>query len=178
MARLNDDKIIDLQINKKDFEEIYLHGDQGSLFFSPTVKGKLITTIVVAVILLVLFYFKDDLSKEKFGILYFVSFLFLLCAVYLSLAINKVSKWKKEVVKYLKTLENTDIYQIQFNAKVFKVNLNDSKETSLWTEFTAAEISDKFIGLEGKFNYMFPKKSMREADFELLKQAVQTNVLK
>lgn len=105
MARLNDDKIINLQISKKDFEEIYLHGDQGSLFFSPTVKGKLITTIVVAVILLVLFYFKDDLSKEKFGILYFVSFLFLLCAVYLSLAINKVSKWKKEVVKYLKTLE-------------------------------------------------------------------------
>lgn len=76
MARLNDDKIINLQISKKDFEEIYLHGDQGSLFFSPTVKGKLITTIVVAVILLVLFYFKDDLSKEKFGILYFVSFLF------------------------------------------------------------------------------------------------------
>lgn len=178
MARLNDDKIINLQINKKDFEEIYLHGDQGSLFFSPTVKGKLITTIVVAVILLVLFYFKDDLSKEKFGILYFVSFLFLLCAVYLSLAINKVSKWKKEVVKYLKTLENTKIYQIQFNTKVFKVNLNDNKETSLWTEFTAAEISDKFIGLEGKFNYMFPRRSMQEADFELLKQAVQTNVLK
>lgn len=178
MARLNDDKIINLQINKKDFEEVYLHGDQGSLFFSPTVKGKLITTIVVAVILLVLFYFKDDLSKEKFGILYFVSFLFLLCAVYLSLAINKVSKWKKEVVKYLKTLENTKIYQIQFNTKVFKVNLNDNKETSLWTEFTAAEISDKFIGLEGKFNYMFPRRSMQEADFELLKQAVQTNVLK
>lgn len=178
MARLNDDKTINLNISKKDFEEIYLQGDQGSLFFSPTVKGKLITTIVVAVILLVLFYFKDDLSKEKFGILYFVSFLFLLCAVYLSLAINKVSKWKKEVVKYLKTLENTDIYQIQFNTKVFKVNLNDNKETSLWTEFTAAEISDKFIGLEGKFNYMFPKKSMQEADFELLKQAVQNNVLK
>lgn len=178
MARLNDDKIINLNISKKDFEEIYLQGDQGSLFFSPTVKGKLITTIVVAVILLVLFYFRDDLSKEKFGILYFVSFLFLLCAVYLSLAINKVSKWKKEVVKYLKTLENTEIYQIQFNTKVFKVNLNDNKETSLWKEFTAAEISDKFIGLEGKFNYMFPKKSMQEADFELLKQAVQTNVLK
>jgi hypothetical protein len=178
MARINDDKIINLKINKGDFEEIYLNGDQGSLFLSPTVKGKLITTIIVAAILLILFYFKDDLSKEKFGILYFVSFLFLLCAVYLSLAINKVSKWKKEVVKYLKTLENTEIYQIQFNAKVFKVNLNDSKETSLWTEFTAGEISEKFIGLEGKFNYMFPRKSMSEADFNMLKDAVQKNVLK
>ena len=178
MARINDDKIINLKINKGDFEEIYLNGDQGSLFLSPTVKGKLITTIIVAAILLILFYFKDDLSKEKFGILYFVSFLFLLCAVYLSLAINKVSKWKKEVVKYLKTLENTEIYQIQFNTKVFKVNLNESKETSLWTEFTAGEISEKFIGLEGKFNYMFPRKSMSEADFDLLKDAVRKNVLK
>jgi len=178
MARINDDKIINLKINKGDFEEIYLNGDQGSLFLSPTVKGKLITTIIVAAILLILFYFKDDLSKEKFGILYFVSFLFLLCAVYLSLAINKVSKWKKEVVKYLKTLENTEIYQIQFNTKIFKVNLNDSKETSLWTEFTAGEISEKFIGLEGKFNYMFPKKSMSEADFNMLKDAVRKNVLK
>lgn len=175
---MNTDKIINLHINKKDFEEIYLNGNQGSLFFSPTVKGKFITTVVVAFILVILFYFKDDLSKEKFGILYFVSFLFLLCAVYLSLAINKVSKWKKEVLQYLKTLENTEIYQIQFNAKVFKVNLNDKKETSLWTEFTAAEVSDKFIGLEGKFNYMFPKKSMQEADFELLREAVQKNVLK
>lgn len=178
MARINDDKIINLKINKIDFEEIYLNGNQGSLFFSPSVKGKLITTVVVALILMILFFFKDDLSKEKFGIFYFMSFLFLLCAVYLSLAINKVSKWKKEVVKYLKTLENTEIYQIEFNAKVFKVNINDSKETSLWTEFTAGEISDKFIGLEGKFNYMFPKKSMQEADFELLKEAVQKNVLK
>lgn len=173
---MNDDKIISLQVNRKDFEEVYLHGNQGSLFFSPSVKGKFITTVVMAFILVILFFFKDDLSKEKFGILYFVSFLFLLCAVYLSLAVNKVSKWKKEVVAYLKTLESAEIYQIHFNAKVFKVNLNHHKETSLWTEFTAAEIDEKFIALEGKFNYMFPKKSMRASDYDLLEQAVKKNV--
>lgn len=175
---MNDDKIISLQVNRKDFEEVYLHGNQGSLFFSPSVKGKFITTVVMAFILVILFFFKDDLSKEKFGILYFVSFLFLLCAVYLSLAVNKVSKWKKEVVAYLKTLESAEIYQIQFNAKVFKVNLNHHKETSLWTEFTAAEIDEKFIALEGKFNYMFPKKSMVASDYDLLEQAVKKHVLK
>lgn len=174
---MNNDKIINLKINRKDFEEVYLHGSQGSLLFSPSVKGKLITTVIVAVILLILLIFKDDFSKEKFGIIYFVSFLFLLCAVYLSLAINKVSKWKKEVVKYLKTLEGAEIYQIQFNGKVFKVNLNNEKETSLWAEFTAAEIDDKFIALEGKFNYMFPKKSMQISDFDVLKEAVKKNVL-
>lgn len=172
----NQDKVINLNINRKDFEEVYFTGNQGSLFFSSTTKGKTITTIVVGLIVVILFIFKDDLSKEKSGILYFVSFLFLLCAVYLSLAINKVSKWRKEVVVYLKTLENPEIYQIKFNNKVFKVNLNNKKETSLWTEFTSAEIGEKFISLEGKFNYMFPKKSMNAADYKALTEAVEKNI--
>jgi len=125
----NQDKIINLNINRKDFEEVYFTGNQGNLFFSSSTKGKTVTTIVVGLILVILFIFKDDLSKEKFGILYFVSFLFLLCAVYLSLAINKVSKWRKEVIAYLKTLENPEIYQIKFNNKVFKVNLNNKKRS-------------------------------------------------
>lgn len=173
---MNQDKIINLKVNRKDFEEVYFTGNQGSLFFSSSTKGKTITTIVVGLIFAILFIFKDDLSKEKFGILYFVSFLFLLCAVYLSLAINKVSKWRKEVVVYLKTLENPEIYQIQFNSKVFKVNLNNKKETSLWTEFKSAEINEKFISMEGKFNYMFPKKSMDASDYESLRLAVEKNI--
>lgn len=173
---MNQDKIINLNVNRKDFEEVYFSGNQASLFLSPSTKGKTMTAIVVAAILVILFFFKDDLSKEKFGVIYFVSFLFLLCAVYLSLAINKVSRWKKEVVLYLKKLENSEIYQIQFNAKVFKVNLNGNKETSLWTEFLSAEIGENFISLEGKFNYMFPKKSMSVSDYEALKVAVEKNI--
>ena len=92
------------------------------------------------------------------------------------MASNKVSKWKKEVVWYLKKLENSEIYQIQFNAKVFKVNLNGNKETSLWTEFSSAEVGENFISLEGKFNYMFPKKSMNISDYASLKVAVEKNI--
>lgn len=173
---MNQDKVINLNINRKDFEEVYFAGNQGSLFFSSTTKGKTVTTIVVGLILAILFIFRNDLSKEKFGILYFVSFLFLLCAVYLSLAINKVSKWRKQVVIYLKTLEDPEIYQITFNDKVFKVNLNHQKETSLWTEFTSAEIGENFISIEGKFNYMFPKKSMSGSDYQALTEAVGKNI--
>lgn len=173
---MNQDKIINLNVNKKDFEEVYFNGNQGSLFLSPDTKGKTVTTIVVGLILVILFLFKDDLSKEKFGIIYFVSFLFLLCAVYLSLAINKVSRWKKQVIVYLKTLENPEIYQIKFNNKIFTINLNNQKETCLWTEFKSFETKDNFIALEGKYNYMFPKKSMSKADFEFLRDAVQKNI--
>jgi len=173
---MNQDKVINLNINRKDFEEIYFAGNQGSLFLSPTTKGKAVTTLVVAAILVIMFIFKDDFSKEKFGIVYFVSFLFLLCAVYLSLAINKVTKWKKEVYAYLKTLENPEIYQIKFSDKVFEVNVNHQKEASLWTDFNTAEIGENFISLEGKYNYMFPTKSMSTEDYKSLKQAIEKNI--
>lgn len=173
---MNDDKIINLQINRKDFEEVYFSGASGSLLFSSATKGKTVTTIIVGLILAILFIFKDDFSKEKFGILYFVSFLFLLCVIFLSVAINKVSRWKKEVTAYLKTLENAEMYQIKFNKKIFTVNINNEKETCLWTEFTAAEIGERFIALEGKYNYMFPQKSMSPQDYEVLKQAVKKNI--
>lgn len=173
---MNGGKVIKLNVNRKDFEEIYFNGQQGSLFFSPTTKGKTVTTIVMGLILLILFFFKDDLSKEKFGILYFVSFLFLLCTVYLSLSINKVSRWKKEVNRYLKSLEDSRIYEITFNDEVFNVNLNHQEELSKWEDFKDFDVNSEFISLEGKFNYMFPKKSMNKADYETLKQAVKKNI--
>lgn len=173
---MNQDKIISLKVHKKDFEEIYFKGNQGSLFFSPTTKNKTITTLVVICLVAITFALKDQLSEKNFGILYFLSFIFLLCAVYLSLGINKVSRWKKEVVAYLKTLEKAEIYQIKLNDKIFTVNLNHQKETCLWTEFTSYEMDDDFISLEGKYNYMFPRKSMSTTDYDFLKQAVKKNV--
>lgn len=173
---MNGGKVIKLNVNRKNFEEIYFNGQQGSLFFSPTTKGKTVTTIVMGLILLILFFFKDDLSKEKFGILYFVSFLFLLCTVYLSLSINKVSRWKKEVNRYLKSLEDSRIYEITFNDEIFNVNLNHQEELSKWEDFKGFDVNNEFISLEGKFNYMFPKKAMNKGDYETFKQAVKKNI--
>ncbi|MFP3592766.1 hypothetical protein [Chryseobacterium sp. SIMBA_038] len=173
---MNEEKVIVLKPKRQDFEEIYFNGNQGSLFFSPTTRGKTVTTIVVGLILLILFCFKGDLSKEKFGILYFVSFLFLLCAVYLSLSINKVSKWKKQVNGYLKSLENSKIYELRFNDEIFNVNLNHQEELSKWEDFKYFESNNEFISLEGKFNYMFPRKSMSEKEYSLLKQVFKKNI--
>ncbi|EJL73536.1 hypothetical protein [Chryseobacterium populi] len=173
---MNGEKVIRLDVNRKDFEEIYFSGNQGSLFFSPTTKGKTISTIIVGLALFITFCMKDSLSGENFGILYFISFIFLLCAVYLSVSISKVSRWKKEVIRYLKSLETSEIYEIRFNEESFNVNLDNREELSLWKDFERFDINEKFISLEGKYNYMFPKKSMSEKDYSTLKQIVKKNI--
>ncbi|MDR6406563.1 MULTISPECIES: YcxB family protein [Chryseobacterium] len=171
-----EETVIILKPKRQDFEEIYMSGNQGSLFFSPSTRGKTITTIVVGLILLILFFFKDDFTKEKFGILYFVSFLFLLCAVFLSVSINKVSRWKKQVNSYLAKLENCKIYEITFDNNFFTVNIDGEKETSEWKDFQYFDSNQEYIALEGKYSYMFPKKSMIEKDYNLLKQTLKKNI--
>lgn len=173
---MSEEKVIVLKPKRQDFEQIYFSGNQGSLFFSATTKGKTFTTIIVGLILMILFFFKDDLSKEKFGILYFVSFLFLLCAVYLSVSINKVSRWKNQVNTYLNRLENCKIYEIRFDENFFIVNIDGEKETSEWKDFEYIDSNNEFMVVEGKYSYMFPKKSMNERDYSLLKKTLKDNI--
>jgi hypothetical protein len=113
-----------------------------------------------------LFFFKDDFTKEKYGILYFVSFLFLLCAIFLSVSINKVSRWKKQVNAYLNRLENCKTMKSAM-IKIFYSNIDGEKETSEWKDFEYFDSNNEFITVEGKYSYMFPRKSMSEKDYTL-----------
>lgn len=173
---MSEERLIVLRPKREDFEKIYFGSNQGSLFFSPTTKGKTITTIVVAAILLIVFVFRNDFNKEKAGILYFVSFLFLLCTIFLSVSINKVSRWRKQVNAYLLKIENCKTYEIRFDLNFFTVNINGEKETSEWKDFQYFDSNQEFVVIEGKYSYMFPKKSMTDKDYQLLKRTLKESI--
>ena len=173
---MNGEQTIIVQPRRQDFEEIYFSGNQGNLFFSPTTRGKTMTTLVIGAILLIVFIFRNDFSGEKSGILYFVSFLFLLCVIFLSVSINKVSRWKKQVGNYLSKLEICRLYEIRFTGTDFKVIIDDQEETSEWKDFGNVEVNEQYITLEGKYSYMFPKKSMSGKDYQLLKSALKEHI--
>ncbi|WP_284460459.1 hypothetical protein [Chryseobacterium sp.] len=175
---MSEEKVIVLRPDRKAFEEIYFSGNQGSLLFSPTTRSKTITTMVAAAILFIAFLLKDSLSKDSVGILYFLSFIFLLCTVFLSVSINKVSRWKKQVNHYLGVLEKCKVYEIRFDSLFFTVNIDGEKETSEWKDFEYFDSNNEFIALEGKYSYMFPKKSMSEKEYSLLKKTLKENINK
>ncbi|MBB6331302.1 cell division protein FtsW (lipid II flippase) [Chryseobacterium sediminis] len=173
---MNEEKVITLKPDRKIFEDIYFSGNQGSLLFSPTTKSKTITTIAAAVIVFIVFLFKDSLSKESAGILYFLSFILLLCAVFLSVSVNKVSRWKKQVNHYLNVLEKCKVYEIRFDQNFFTVNIDGEKETSEWKDFEYFDSNNEFISLEGKYSYMFPRKAMNEKEYSFLKSRLKENI--
>lgn len=173
---MSGEKGIRLKTDRKDFENIYFKGNQGSLFLSPVTKGKTITTLIIGSILLIALLLKDQLGKENVGILYFLSFLFLLCAVFLSVSVNNVSRWKKGVDAYLRSLEKCSLYEITFSNEFFNVAIDHQEEHNVWKDFTTADINDDYISLDGKHSYMFPKKSMSKDDYHLLTKAIRQNI--
>ena len=175
---MSEEKVIVLRPDRKTFEDIYFSGNQGNLLFSPTTRSKTITTIVAAAILFIAFLLKDSLSKDSRGVLYFLSFIFLLCTVFLSVSINKVSRWKKQVNHYLGVLEKCKLYEIRCDSLFFTVNIDGEKETSEWKDFEYFDANNEFIVLEGKYSYMFPKKSMTEREYNLLKKILKENINK
>ncbi|WP_077418258.1 hypothetical protein [Chryseobacterium sp. JV274] len=173
---MNEEKVITLKPDRKIFEDIYFSGNQGSLLFSPTTKSKTIATIAAAIIVFIVFLLKDNLSKESVGILYFLSFIFLLCAIFLSVSVNKVSRWKKQVNHYLNVLEKCKVYEIRFDQNFFTVNIDGEKETSEWKDFEYFDSNNEFISLEGKYSYMFPRKAMSEKEYSILKSRLKENI--
>jgi cell division protein FtsW (lipid II flippase) len=173
---MNEEKVITLKPDRKIFEDIYFSGNQGSLLFSSTTKSKTIATIAAAVIVFIVFLLKEQLSKESQGILYFLSFIFLLCAVFLSVSVNKVSRWKKQVNHYLNVLEKCKVYEIRFDQNFFTVNIDGEKETSEWKDFEYFDSNNEFISLEGKYSYMFPRKAMSEKEYSILKSKLKENI--
>ncbi|WP_114819042.1 YcxB family protein [Chryseobacterium sp. KLBC 52] len=173
---MNEEKVITLKPDRKIFEDIYFSGNQGSLLFSPTTKSKTIITIAAAVIVFIVFLLKDLMIKENAGVLYFLSFIFLLCAVFLSVSVNKVSRWKKQVNHYLSVLERCKIYEIRLDKNFFTVNIDGEKETSEWKDFEYFDSTPEFISLEGKYSYMFPRKSMSEKEYSFLKNTLKEKV--
>jgi len=173
---MNEEKVITLKPDRKIFEDIYFSGNQGNLLFSPTTKSKTIATIAAAIIVFIVFLLKDNLSKESVGILYFLSFIFLLCAIFLSVSVNKVSRWKKQVNHYLNVLEKCKVYEIRFDQNFFTVNIDGEKETSEWKDFEYFDSNNEFISLEGKYSYMFPRKAMSEKEYSILKSKLKESI--
>ena len=68
-------RIISLNFNKKDFEEIYFRDNQGNLFFCPSNKRMTVISIIFAGVLGFLYLF-NLISIDNFGFYYFLSFIF------------------------------------------------------------------------------------------------------
>lgn len=166
---MKNDRIISLKFNQKDFEEIYFRDNQGSLFFSHKTKSLTITAIALVVVLSIL-HFLNLISIDNFGIYYFLIFILLLCILRLIVGMLDTLKWKKGITHYFKSMAVYKVFELQLTDDF----LHDSDESfTRWNELKNIQINDQYVALEGKDNFLFPRKSMSTDDYVYLKDSVK-----
>ncbi|MBW7674870.1 hypothetical protein [Chryseobacterium chendengshani] len=169
------DGIISLKFNKKDFEEIYFRDNQGSLFFSNKTRNLTITAIALVVVLSIL-YFLDLISIDNFGIYYFLIFILLICVLRLIVGMFETLKWKRGISNYLKSMDVYEIFELQLTDDFLYVKRDDDESYNSWNLFTNIQINDQYISLEGKTNFLFPRKSMNLGDYVYFKDSLKTKL--
>lgn len=169
------ERIISLKFNKKDFEEIYFTDKKRSLFFSPKTKALTITFLFLSIITIV-FYFGGFWGISNWGILYLLLFFAIVNLLRLASGVLTVLNWRNSIEKYLKEMESYSKLEVIVLKDYINVVFDDKENFTHWSEFKRVIVNDKYISLEGKVNYLFPKKSMCEEDYTFFKKSIK-NIL-
>ncbi len=167
-----EEKIIQLNYNRTDFEEIFFRNGNDKVFFNSRFDRERYTfTFVSFLFIATLIY--TIIKKENFGFLVFNGIMLSVIFYDWYPKISALLTWKKENKIWLDELEKILETKIILTENTFSL-IQDKKETiEKWSEFNTAEIEENYISLKSNLtNYIIPKKSMNPDDFFLIKTII------
>ena len=172
-----EDLVIELSFNPENFREIYYTNGQSYLFTHKPTRS-LIVIAILSALLTVAVYF---LSFRFPGISWLIGLGLLATfslTVYAIMAIVKFARWKRATESFLKDLSQYNSYKILATDNSIQVNLDTKTTIDRWSNIKSARIKENYILLyneTGPF-YIFPAKSMKQEEFNQLKELVKTKV--
>ena len=78
--------------------------------------------------------------------------------------------------KYLDDISRYSKYEVIVNESYLYFTEDKNETIVKWSEIKKIEIKENYIGLEGSENFLFPRKSMTEIDFQKLKEIIRKNI--
>ncbi|WP_196888741.1 hypothetical protein [Aureivirga sp. CE67] len=162
---------IQLNYNRKDFENIYFKNNQGNYFKSMTTKTLFHSALFFFILLVLSVFF--SFYKNSFEIAMISSLLFFVVLLFYFSACFKLFKWKKLIHDFLDQIETYKEFRIELGSNSFIFIQGENEFMENWTNFKIIKILDDYFELEGSQIYVIPKKSMSNQDCEVMK-----NILK
>ncbi len=167
------EKIIELNFNRKDFEDIYFKNKQADIFFSPQVKKSFILFLFISFLLISSVAYSLITNENAWLII--VLFLSLSLAFYnYFIRASPIYKWRKSVIEYLNKNSQINHHRLILTKNALIISQDQIETITKWTVFTKAIIDENHVSLVGTDNFLFPKSSMPAEDFEILSEIVRS----
>ncbi|WP_300671004.1 hypothetical protein [Soonwooa sp.] len=166
---------IELNFNRKFFEEIYFKNNNGNIFFGPQTKSFSIAFIILSVFL-ILIRSNFTFYSANWPLFYFLVFIDILVFLNLAARVFNILKWKNSIRKYLDSIENHSTYKLIADENAFAIILDENITKEKWSEIKATKMQADYISLKGNYEYFIPKKSMTDSEYENLKKIIDEKI--
>lgn len=161
------EKIISLNFNRKDFEEIYFRNNQGNFILSPMLKRdfKIFITSLLIFVGTVIYSW---ITNKNAWLIVISAIVTIITFIPYYTKVIQLKKWRNSVIEFIKVNEIFKQNKLILTENTLSLVQDEKEEINKWSAFTRAEITDNYLTLTGNTQYFFPKKSMPPDDYVYL----------
>lgn len=171
LERMTREKTINLSFRREDFEEIYNLKKEGSIILNRHTRIYFWIVIVLGIAFSAsLFYSTSENRYVTVSLMFFV-WLILFTIVLYSVA-KPILKWKRSVLNFIKTNESYKKHVLILTENCIELVEDEARTLEKWSSISNIKIEADYLILSGSKSFIFPKRSMAEAEFEYLKEFV------
>ena len=166
---------INLNIDVDVLREMYFGTENHKYFFGPNTKKQ--SLLLVTSIFIYPFFVWYSIGLEDDWIFVFGTIAFSLFLYEFLKVAKPIIKWKKEINDYLKSVSMIKVLKFQYS-DLYIIHTQDEQISKMeWSKINQAIINDDLICLYySNGNFLLPKKSMSNSEFETLSKTIFSNV--
>jgi hypothetical protein len=174
------DPLISIEMTNamQSVKEIYYADGKGSVFTNRNTKRSLIWTLLFLILagLLYLFSFSDRVALIFLFVV--ASGAFLISLWFFFFRAKAYFQWKDRVESMLKGLAKVEKQTLTVSDQSFELINGDEVVIERWETVKKTSINPTFIFLASEFQsqYIFPAKSMKPEEFQMLKEFVEAKM--
>ena len=169
------EKIIDLQFSRKDFEDLYFDGKNNSILKSRYVRGSLLVLVVTVTLLIASIVQSLVTDSTSWLVAVLVIALLFSLSAYVWQATNLI-KWRSKIRKYIDTTSKIKKNTLVLTSESLAVIQDDVETITKWTAFSTATIAHNHIYLKADTDYLFPRKSMTDEEYDFLVELTRSKI--
>lgn len=172
---MSEDYNIHLHFDRKHLEELYFPNGEDGFFTNKEIRMYLVLFLVLAVCLAAsIIYWVAVEERIEFMVLSIV--FTLLSAWQLFEHWMPIRKWIRRTKKFIDKSEKCKEYVLTLTPVYFSLRIDGTENIEKWDVVNSVGVYEDHIWIEGRSVYIFPKKSMTDAEYASIRSMIPERV--
>ena len=163
-------RTIQLHIDRKDIESIFLPEHQNNIFKGESVRDRFQASLFFTFLLVVIIYI--DIKHSVFYLIYLMVIpIWIYTTVSYFIRLNKILVYRKSIKSWINSFEHARC-SLDLNEDAITLNMDEAINILKWETIQYSLINEKRIVVKGEIQIFLPASSMSAEEFAFLKELI------